>query len=140
MTAPARSITRFAATLRYEDIPLAVRERARIQILDGLGVGLASNAYPFADVAIAGLAHWAARGLHRDRAARAAAGTRRGARQRHPDPWPRLRRHAISQHRPRTRPASHALSLWWKRRTSTARDMLAAYAAGMEMAIRSAPR
>ena len=29
MTGPARSIARFAATLRYEDIPAAVRERAR---------------------------------------------------------------------------------------------------------------
>lgn len=55
MTAPARSIARFAATLRYEDIPPAVRERARIQILDGLGVGFASNAYPFAEKAMAGL-------------------------------------------------------------------------------------
>lgn len=55
MSAPARSIARFAATLRYEDIPAAVRERARIQILDGLGVGFASNAYPFAEKAMAGL-------------------------------------------------------------------------------------
>jgi 2-methylcitrate dehydratase PrpD len=52
---PALSIARFAAALRYEDIPSAVRERARIQILDGLGVGFASNAYPFAEKAIAGL-------------------------------------------------------------------------------------
>jgi 2-methylcitrate dehydratase PrpD len=52
---PAVSIAKFAAALQYEDIPAAVRERARIQILDGLGVGFASNAYPFADKAIAGL-------------------------------------------------------------------------------------
>ena len=52
---PAYDIARFAAALRYEDIPAAVRERARVQILDGLGVGLAANAYPFADKAIAGL-------------------------------------------------------------------------------------
>jgi 2-methylcitrate dehydratase PrpD len=52
---PARAIARFVAALRYEDIPAAVRERARIQILDGLGVGFASNAYPFADKAIVGL-------------------------------------------------------------------------------------
>jgi len=52
MTAtPARRIARFAAALRYEDIPAAVRERARIQMLDGLGVGFAANAYPFADKA-----------------------------------------------------------------------------------------
>jgi 2-methylcitrate dehydratase PrpD len=52
---PARGIARFAATLRYEDIPAAVRERARIQILDGLGVGFASNGYPFAEKAISGI-------------------------------------------------------------------------------------
>src|SRR5919108_5924984 len=52
---PALSIARFAAALRHEDIPAAVRERARIQILDGLGVGFASNAFPFAERAIAGL-------------------------------------------------------------------------------------
>ena len=54
-TMPARSIARFAAALRYDDIPAAVRERARIQILDGLGVGFAANAYPFAERAVAGL-------------------------------------------------------------------------------------
>jgi 2-methylcitrate dehydratase PrpD len=52
---PACAIARFVAGLHYEDIPATVRERARLQILDGLGVGLASNAYPFADKAIAGL-------------------------------------------------------------------------------------
>lgn len=56
MIAPSRAIAEFAAALRYEDIPAAVRERARIQILDGLGVGFASNAYPFADKTIAGVA------------------------------------------------------------------------------------
>ncbi len=53
--APARRIAEFAAALDHDAIPEAVRERARIQILDGLGVGLASNAYPFADRAMAGL-------------------------------------------------------------------------------------
>jgi 2-methylcitrate dehydratase PrpD len=52
---PSRRIAEFAAGLRYENIPAAVRERARIQILDGLGVGLASNAYSFADRAMAGI-------------------------------------------------------------------------------------
>ncbi|MGE0578334.1 MmgE/PrpD family protein, partial [Reyranella sp.] len=53
---PARTIARFTAALRYDDIPAAVRERARVQILDGLGVGFAANAYPFADKAIGGVA------------------------------------------------------------------------------------
>jgi 2-methylcitrate dehydratase PrpD len=52
---PALGIARFAAALRYEDIPTAVRERARVHILDALGVGLAANAYPFAEKAVAGL-------------------------------------------------------------------------------------
>jgi 2-methylcitrate dehydratase PrpD len=53
--APARRIAELAAGLDYEAIPERARERARIQILDGLGVGLASNAYPFAERAMAGL-------------------------------------------------------------------------------------
>ncbi len=52
---PSSRIGEFAARLRYADIPEAVRERARIQILDGLGVGLAANAFPFAKKTIAGL-------------------------------------------------------------------------------------
>ena len=50
----ARTIAAFAAGLRYEDLPDAVIERAKLSILDALGVGLASNAYPFADAAFMG--------------------------------------------------------------------------------------
>lgn len=52
---PAQRIAEFAAGLRYEDIPEAVRARARIQILDCIGVGFASSAYPFAGRAMAGV-------------------------------------------------------------------------------------
>jgi 2-methylcitrate dehydratase PrpD len=51
----ARRIADFAVALEYDSIPSEVRERARIQMLDGIGVGLASNAYPFAARAIAGI-------------------------------------------------------------------------------------
>lgn len=51
----ARRIADFAARLDYEAIPEPVRERARIQMLDAVGVGLASNAYPFAARALAGI-------------------------------------------------------------------------------------
>jgi 2-methylcitrate dehydratase PrpD len=51
---PADDLARFAATLTFDGVPEAVRERAKLQILDGLGVGLASNAYPFAERAAAG--------------------------------------------------------------------------------------
>lgn len=53
---PARQLAEFAAGLTFERIPAAVRERAKLLILDALGVGLASNAYGFADAAVAGAA------------------------------------------------------------------------------------
>lgn len=45
---PSAALARFAETLRYEDIPDAVLERARIHILDGLGLAVASTVFPFA--------------------------------------------------------------------------------------------
>lgn len=53
---PARQLAEFTAGLTFERIPSAVRERAKLLILDALGVGLASNAYGFADAAVAGAA------------------------------------------------------------------------------------
>lgn len=55
MVSLAGQVAQFAAALDYEAIPARVKERARIQILDAVGVGLASNAYPFASRAIAGI-------------------------------------------------------------------------------------
>lgn len=52
---PAESLGRFASGLRFDDVPAAVRERAKLLILDALGVGLASNAYPFAERSVAGI-------------------------------------------------------------------------------------
>jgi 2-methylcitrate dehydratase PrpD len=58
-TAPTPSkaeiIAGFAAGLTWGAIPAAVRERAKLQILDTLGTGLAANAYPFAGTALAGI-------------------------------------------------------------------------------------
>jgi len=51
---PALQLAGFAAGLSFERIPAAVRESAKLLILDALGVGLAANAYDFADVAVAG--------------------------------------------------------------------------------------
>lgn len=51
----ARRIAGFTTALDYDAIPAAVRERARVQMLDGLGVGLAANAYPFAARAMEGI-------------------------------------------------------------------------------------
>jgi len=52
---PTQDLAEFAANLRFEDIPAPVLERAKLLILDSLGVGLASNAYPFADRVVAGV-------------------------------------------------------------------------------------
>lgn len=51
---PARRLAEFAAGLTWEGVPAPVRERAKLLVLDALGVGLAANAYPFADAAVAG--------------------------------------------------------------------------------------
>ncbi|PVE24898.1 MmgE/PrpD family protein [Microvirga sp. KLBC 81] len=51
---PARSLARFTADLQYGDIPASAISRAKMLILDALGVGLASNAYDYAERAVAG--------------------------------------------------------------------------------------
>ena len=52
---PRHRHRRIRRGLTYEAIPEAVRERARIQMLDAVGVGFAANAFPFADKAMAGI-------------------------------------------------------------------------------------
>lgn len=52
---PARDIAAFAAGLSFSDIPAPVIERAKLLILDALGVGLASNAYDFAATSVRGI-------------------------------------------------------------------------------------
>ncbi|WP_116083595.1 MmgE/PrpD family protein [Tropicimonas sp. IMCC34011] len=47
-TGPSDALARFAADLRFEDIPANVLDRARLHILDGAGLGLASTQFPFA--------------------------------------------------------------------------------------------
>ena len=51
----AEGIAEFAAGLTLDDVPAAVRARAKLQILDALGTGIASHAYPFAGKALAGI-------------------------------------------------------------------------------------
>jgi 2-methylcitrate dehydratase PrpD len=51
----AEELSRFALALRYEDIPAAVRERAKHLILDAVGIALASTTYPFASVSLAAM-------------------------------------------------------------------------------------
>lgn len=57
MTEPAgRTIASFAAALRLEDVPGPVLERAKLHILDALGLGLASNAYEYGQRSVQGIA------------------------------------------------------------------------------------
>jgi 2-methylcitrate dehydratase PrpD len=51
----ARQIARFAAGFRLGDVPEAVRTRAKLHILDALGLGLASNAQAYAAPTVAGV-------------------------------------------------------------------------------------
>ncbi|MCO6383052.1 MmgE/PrpD family protein [Oceanicola sp. 502str15] len=44
---PSHALAGFAHGLRFDDIPAPVLERARIHILDALGIGLASTTFPF---------------------------------------------------------------------------------------------
>ena len=53
---PAQRIAELAAGLQLGEVPLAVVERAKLHILDALGLGLASNAYDFADRSAHGIA------------------------------------------------------------------------------------
>jgi hypothetical protein len=48
----AEELAHFALTLRYDDIPVTVRERAKHLILDAVGIALASTTYPFAAVSL----------------------------------------------------------------------------------------
>jgi 2-methylcitrate dehydratase PrpD len=54
-TAPAEQIAQFAADFRLDDVPQAVRTRAKLHILDGLGLGLASTVEAYGKSAIAGV-------------------------------------------------------------------------------------
>ena len=54
-TSAARQIARFAVGFRLADVPEAVRHRAKLHILDALGLGLASNAQAYAEPTVAGV-------------------------------------------------------------------------------------
>ncbi len=51
---PSRALADFAAALRYDDIPPQVRDLAKLLILDALGCGLAATGYDFAKATLAG--------------------------------------------------------------------------------------
>jgi 2-methylcitrate dehydratase PrpD len=51
----SEELSQFALELSYDEIPAAVRERAKHLILDSVGIALASTKYPFAAVSLAAL-------------------------------------------------------------------------------------
>lgn len=51
---PARGLAAFVAGMQLADVPQPVRERARLFILDAVGVGLAAHRHAFADRVLAG--------------------------------------------------------------------------------------
>jgi 2-methylcitrate dehydratase PrpD len=59
---PSRKLASFTANLHLSNVPGPVRERAKLHILDALGVGLASHAYEFSRRAAAGVASMGANG------------------------------------------------------------------------------
>ena len=77
---PAAALAEMAARLDFEQVPSPARLRGKLSILDALGVGLASNAFPYAHRAMAGIhscrsatfgSTWAARQAGRPMAATA---------------------------------------------------------------------
>src|SRR6478735_7947608 len=51
----ARKLAQYVSGFRYEDIPEATRERAKLLILDAVGIALASTHYDFAHRVLSGL-------------------------------------------------------------------------------------
>jgi len=52
----SRKLASFTAQLHLADVPAPIRDRAKLHILDGLGLGLASNTYDYARRVVAGVA------------------------------------------------------------------------------------
>src|SRR5215471_2389048 len=51
----AQKLANYVAGFRYEDIPQATRDRAKLLILDAVGIALASTQYDFAHRILSGL-------------------------------------------------------------------------------------
>jgi 2-methylcitrate dehydratase PrpD len=51
----SEELAKFALGLSYEQIPAAVRERAKHLMLDSVGIALASTKYPFASISLAAM-------------------------------------------------------------------------------------
>jgi 2-methylcitrate dehydratase PrpD len=60
----SETFARFAAELKYENIPEPIRLRAKLLMLDAIGIALASSKYDFARKALAGVSRFG-EGTHR---------------------------------------------------------------------------
>jgi len=58
----SETLARFAIELRYDDVPEAIRERAKLLMLDAIGIAFASSTYDFAGKALTGLSRFGAGG------------------------------------------------------------------------------
>ncbi|MCC7079283.1 MAG: MmgE/PrpD family protein [Burkholderiales bacterium] len=54
----AESLAQFAAARHYEDIPASIRDKARLHLLDSIGVAAAASGFEFAQRAYAGLSRF----------------------------------------------------------------------------------
>jgi 2-methylcitrate dehydratase PrpD len=54
----SQTLAQFAKGLRFDDIPRPIRERAKLLMLDALGIAFASSKYEFAGKALAGLSRF----------------------------------------------------------------------------------
>ncbi len=54
----SETFAKFAAELRYEDVPQPIRLRAKLLMLDAIGIALVSSKYDFAKKALAGLSRF----------------------------------------------------------------------------------
>ena len=56
----SEALARFASDLKYEDVPEAIRRRAKLLMLDAVGIAFSSSKYEFAQKALAGLSRFGA--------------------------------------------------------------------------------
>ena len=69
-TSPSRAIAKMAVGLRLDDVSAQVVSRAKLHILDALGLGLASTVQDYASSAFEGVAAMSTGGRSRGRAPR----------------------------------------------------------------------
>ena len=134
---PARGLAEFVAGMRLADVPGTVRERAVQLMLDAVGVGLAAGRYPFAERTLAGAVALGGEGAstvigHRQRLPLRDAALANGVLL-HGLDFDDTHLTAIIHPTVTCLPAAFGVA---EAQRASGADMLAAYIAGMECAIR----